>query len=104
MLRIAYLKLRPWPLNLPHHFQSGWWHEGVANAEFGHQRKGFFRIEFLQPLRDDRHTVVKRWQEHVHETTRPGPIRRRPHAVARLRKEIMGEFDARQVPEQGRCA
>ena len=39
-------------------------------------------------------------QKHVHQPGDPGPVRRAPEAVTRLRQEVVRELDARQMAQQ----
>ena len=56
--------------------------------------------EFLEALRHDRHPVVQTRKEYVEQSAGPGPIRRRPYAVACLRKKIVVSFHAGEMTNQ----
>ena len=83
-----------------HHAQRGRRNEGVAHADVLHQREGFFRIELVELARDHRHAVMQARQQRIEQTAGPGPVGRRPVAVAGLRKRIMRQFGARHMAEQ----
>ena len=83
-----------------HHAQRGRRDEGVAHLRLLQQREGFLRIELVDAARDHRHAVVQARQQHVEQPAGPGPVGRRPVAVACLRKRIMRQFGAGQMSEQ----
>ena len=82
------------------HAQRGRRDEGVAHLHLRHQSERLLRIEFLEFVRDDRYAVVQSRQQHVEQPAGPGPVRRRPEPVTRLRQKFVGKFDARQMAEQ----
>ena len=83
-----------------HHAQRGRRNERVAHLRLRHQREGFVRIELVEAARHHRHAVMQARQQRVEQAAGPGPIGRRPVAVAGLREWKMRQLDARQVPEQ----
>ena len=62
--------------------------------------KRFLGVEFRHAFGDHANAVKQRGQQHVHQAAGPGPIRRRPHPIAGLRKELMRKLDAGKVAEQ----
>ena len=74
--------------------------EGVAHAHPRHQRVGLSGVELLDLLRHHRHAVVQGRQQHVEQTAGPGPVRRRPEPVARLRQEFVRKLDAGKMTDQ----
>ncbi len=73
---------------------------GDADAVFGNQMEGLFRVEFFGSMRQHRYTVVPAGKQHINQPADPGPVRRGPEKITFLRKKIVGEFDARQVPQK----
>ena len=76
-------------------------HEDVANLVPRHQPHGFAGIELARPVRDDGDAVVPGGHHHVEQPADPGPVRRRPEAVARFGEPVVRVLDAREVTEQG---
>ena len=56
--------------------------------------------EFGEAAGDDADAVMQGGHQHVEQPADPGPIRRRPQAIALLAQEIMAHLDARQMAEQ----
>ena len=82
------------------HAQRGRRDEGVAHAGFRQQREGFLGIELLEPARHHGDAVMQARQQAVEQTAGPGPVGRRPEAVAGLREELVRHLDTRHVAEQ----
>ena len=82
------------------HAQRGRRDEGVADFQARHQRVGVLRIEFLHPPRHHRHAIVQARQQHVEQPAGPGPVGRRPDAVAGLREEVVVGLDPGKMPDQ----
>ena len=83
-----------------HHAQRGRRDEGVARLRLRHQREGALRIELVELVGHHRHAVVQARQQRVEQAAGPGPIGRRPVAVARLREWKMRQLDAGKMTEQ----
>ena len=94
--RVAALRVR----RRAHHAQRGRRDEGIAHAGLCHQREGFFRVELLALVRHHRHAVKEARQHHVEQAAGPGPVGRRPEAVAFLRERKVRQLDAGHVAEQ----
>ena len=86
--------------DLAHHLQGRRRNEGVANPVLSQQGESAFRIEFPKGPGNDRESVMPGRQQHVHEAGHPGPVRRSPEAVSRLRGEVVGKFDSGQMAQQ----
>ena len=82
------------------HAQRGRRDEGVAHTMPRHGRKRLLGIELVEALRHHGHAAVERRQQAVEQAAGPGPVGRRPEAVAGLRKEIVRHLDAGIMPEQ----
>ena len=83
-----------------HHAQRGRRDESIAHLRLCHQRKGTLRIELVECVGDDRHAVMQARQQRIEQAAGPGPIGRRPVAVAGLREREMRQLDAGQMAEQ----
>ena len=83
-----------------HHPQRRRGHEDVAHAEPRDQVERQLGIELRRLEREHRAPVEETGHQHVEEAAHPGPVRRRPDQVVRLREEVVRELEARQVPVQ----
>ena len=80
-----------------HHPQRRRRHEDVAHAEPRDQVERQLGIELRRLEREHRAAVVEAGHQHVEEAAHPGPVRRRPDQVVRLREEVVRELEPRQV-------
>ena len=87
-------------VRLPHQLQCGGRQEHIAHAVIGHQLHRRLRLELLGAIAEHRHAVIPRREQRIEQAADPGPVRRRPHQVAGLRKEIMCHLDIGQMAEQ----
>ncbi len=83
-----------------HHSQRRRGHEDVAHPNPCDQVDGALRIELRRLEGEHGAAVVEARHEDVEEAAHPGPVRRRPDQVVRLREEIVRELEPRQVAVQ----
>ena len=72
-------------------------HEDVADPCPRDQVEGLLGVEPACPIGDDGHPVGKGRHDDVVQASDPGPVRRRPDAIARLWEEVVRQLEPRQV-------
>ena len=87
-------------LDAAHHLQRRGRHEEVAHLVIGDNPESRFGIEFGHAVTEHRHAVVQARQQDVQQPADPGPVGRRPKAVAGRREELLRQLDAGQVAQQ----
>ncbi len=85
----------------PHHLERGGEEEGVAHRVFLEQVEGLLRLE-AAAVAEDGLPVEERRHERVPQAARPRPVGRGPEEIARLRKAVVRELEAREVSDEGR--
>ena len=83
-----------------HHPQRRRGHEDVADAGVGDHVERHLGVEARRAEGNDGDAVREARHDDVVEAADPGPVGRRPDAVARLREEVVRELEAGQVAGQ----
>lgn len=87
-------------VRLTHQLQRGRRQKYIAHAVIRHQLHRRLRLELPGAIAKHRHAVIPGREQRIEQSADPGPVRRRPHQVIRLRKEVVRHLDIRQMAEQ----
>ena len=88
------------PGRLAHHLERRRRQERIADLVARNQSERLLRVELARARGQHRHAGRPGRQQHIQQPAGPGPVRRRPEQVPRLREELLRQRHARQVPRQ----